>query len=104
MQNIKFISKETEYKYNPKSQQHSFYQICHYKNPLSHKYGTRKILFNEQGTIIKTFEKEYSKDKITNFLETHRNNKYTIYPVSDISTIALPNASNIYAAKSELLR
>lgn len=102
-QRFKFINKRNEFEYCPKKELMSFYQICQFKNPYSGRYDTRKIIFNEHGEIVKTFEKEYSQEKITKFTKSHRENKYCMYPVTSIKLIDLPDPANILEAKSELL-
>lgn len=101
---IVFNSKKTdEFDYNPPKELKSFYQICRFKNPFTNKYATRKIIFNELGEIVKKYEKEYSKQRIEMFAKTQRQNKYCMYPASDINLIDLPSPSFILEAKSELL-
>lgn len=92
-----------EFTYNPPKKLTTFYQICHYKNAFSNKYGVRKIIFNELGTIIKTYDKEYSRGAVESFMKNNRKNKYTMYPTPDLKTIALPGPSFIFEAQSELL-
>lgn len=102
-QRFKFVTKRNDFEYCPKKELLSFYQICQFKNPYSGRYETRKVIFNEHGEIIKSFEKEYSADRIKQFTKNHRENKYCMYPVSDIKLVALPDPGNILEAKSELL-
>jgi hypothetical protein len=102
-QKFKLYKKDDEFKYNPPKQLSTFYQICHYKNDYTNKYGVRKIIFNEFGNIIKTYEKEYNREKIESFMSNNGKNKYTIYPVYDLKNVALPGPSFILEAQSELL-
>jgi hypothetical protein len=99
----KFYKKQDEFKYNPSKEIYSFYQICSFKHPYTNKYGVRKVIFNEFGNIVKTYEKEYHKDKIEAFIKNNKKNKYTMYSVYDIKTVALPGPSYILEAKSDLL-
>ena len=99
----KFYKKQDEFKYTPPKEDFSFYQICSFKHPFTHKHGVRKVIFNEFGNIIKTYEKEYPVDKIQSFIKKNKRNKYTMYSVYDIKTVALPGPSYILEAKSELL-
>jgi hypothetical protein len=95
--------KPEQFKYNPQKKNTSFYQICQFKNPQTGKYQIRKIIFNEHGTILKTYEKEYTKEKIDIFGKNNRRNKYSTYAVSDLKLINLPEPSFILEAQSELL-
>jgi len=100
---FKFINKSNQFTYCPQKELLSFYQICQFKNPYSGRYETRKVIFNQNGEIVKTFEKEYSEDRIKKFTKMHRENKFCMYPVYDIKLVALPDPGNILEAKSELL-
>jgi hypothetical protein len=99
----KFIVKASDMSYQPKQQTCSFYQICQFENPLNKKYATRKTIFDQDGNIIKTFDKEYTAKKIDAFLKATRPNKYCTYPVNNLDMIDLPSPSYIMEAKSELL-
>ena len=102
-QKIKFIKDDDDMIYNPDKRTDTYYQLCHFKNPFTGYYGTRKIVFNEKGTILKMYEKEYSKKKLEDFVKHHRSNKYKIYPVSDIKTVELPNGNDMMETQSALL-
>lgn len=88
--------------YNPENFKNSFYQICQYKGKNSDLYQVRKVIFNEKFEIIKVFEKEYTAKTIEKFMKNNDSNKYKIYPISDLSTLALPNSSDFMAAHSDL--
>jgi len=100
---IKFIKNEDDMVYNPDKCINTFYQFCQFKNQYTGKYWTRKIFFNEQGEILKVSEKEYSKSKIEGYAKNHKENKFKMYPSSDIKHIAFPNGNDMTEAQSELL-
>jgi len=102
-QTFKFYNKVDEYQYCPKKEINSFYQICQFKNPYTDKYCIRKVIFNEHGEILKTFEKEYYKCIVDKFMKKNKQNKFSVYPVSDIKYVDLPDPASILGAKSELL-
>lgn len=101
----KFVSTDPQeqYIYNPNHKLYTFYQICQFKNPIINKYEVRKIIFNQLGEIMKTFEKGYPKKKLEIFMENNSSNKYALYPTTKIENVDLPNPNNILNAKSELL-
>jgi hypothetical protein len=101
--NIKFIKDDDEMIYKPIKRIDTYYQLCQYKNPFTREYGTRKIIFNEQGAILKIYEKEYSKKKVEEFVKHHKINKYKIYPVCDIKTVDLPSGNDMTETISSLL-
>ncbi len=103
MKNIKFVKEEEELTYNPKQSIQSFYQICQFKNPHTKMFQTRKIIFNEKGDIIRTYEKDYAGKILSKFIKTNPVNKFKIYPVNDISYIDYPNTSDMTIANSELI-
>jgi hypothetical protein len=89
--------------YNPDKRIDTYYQLCQFKNPYTGHYGTRKIIFNEKGDILKMYEKEYNKTKLEEFVKHHRQNKFKIYPVSEIQMVSLPNGNDMMETQSELL-
>jgi hypothetical protein len=101
--NTKFSFNSNNMLYCPDKRIDTYYQICQFKNPFTNKYGTRKIFFDEYGNILKTFEKEHSSDNINKFIKYHKENKFKIFPVKDISTIDLPNGNDMIEVQSELL-
>lgn len=104
MTHYKFIKDNpTTFEYNPTSQIFSFYQICQFRDPYTNKYGIRKVIFDQTGDIVKTFEKGYSKSHVNSFISHNKPNKYALYPVNNLKMINLPNSENILSAKSELL-
>ncbi len=100
---IKFIKENDEMLYNPEKRKDTFYQFCQFKNQYSGSYGSRKIIFNENGIILKTYEREYSAQKIEQFIKHHKFNKYKMYPVNDIKYVELPNGNDMTESISELL-
>jgi len=100
---IKFVKNDDDMVYNPDKSISTFYQFCQFKNPYTGKYWSRKIFFNEHGTILKLSEREYSKNKIEEYAKNHKENKFKMYPSSDIKFIALPNGNDMTEAQSELL-
>lgn len=101
---VKFVSHdEDEYVYLPKPMTMTYYQFCMFKNPYTKKYPTRKIVFNENGKILKVFEKEYSKDQIEIYIKHHRPNKYKMFPTGHLETIELPNSSDMSICQSQLI-
>jgi hypothetical protein len=89
--------------YNPDKRTDTYYQLCQFKNPYTGNYGTRKIIFNEKGDVLKIYEKEYSKKRVEEFVKSHRHNKFKVYPVSDIKTVSMPNGNDMMETQSELL-
>ena len=100
---IKFVSNDDEMVYNPEKSIHTFYQFCQFKNPFTGYYCTRKIFFDERGVVLKTCEKEYSKKKIEEYAKTHKQNKFKMYPTSDIKYVDFPNGNDMTETQSELL-
>lgn len=100
--NIKFVKPTDDMIYKPEKRIESFYQICQFKNNTD-KYSTRKIIFNEQGNILKAFEREYSGKKLEEFIKQNKTNKYKIYPTNDISFIDMPSGEEMICVCSELL-
>jgi hypothetical protein len=100
---IKFVSNGDEMAYNPEKHLSTFYQFCQFKNPFTGKYWSRKIIFDERGTVIKTYEKEYNKKKIEEYAKTHRQNKFKMYPTSDIKYVDFPNGNDMTEVESDLL-
>ncbi len=103
--NNKYVFKTSaeDLEYQPKKEVRTFYQVCQMKNPKTGKYTIRKVIFDEAGNIMKVFEKEYSFDRTQKFMQNNRENKYKMFPVYDISLIALPGASCVLEERSELL-
>ncbi len=100
---IKFKKNTNDMVYNPDHRIDTYYQICQFKNEFTGHFGVRKIVFNEQGTILKMFENEYSGKKIENFMKHHRQTKFKLYPTNDISHVELPNGNDMTEVQSELL-
>lgn len=100
---INFVVDKNELEYNPDKQRSTYYQFCRFKNSLTGMYQSRKIIFDEIGTILKTYEKEYSQKQIEKFANMHRDNKYKMYSVSEIKYVALPNGHDMAEVQSELL-
>jgi hypothetical protein len=84
-------------------EKNTFYQLCQFKDPITKKYKTRKIIFDENFNILKMFEREYSYDELNIFIKHHRQNKFKMYPSTDINCIELPEITDIMSSKSELL-
>lgn len=101
--NIKFVKDDDSMEYNPTKELNSFYQFCQFKNPKTNKFETRKIIFNERGKIIKTFDKEYSGEEIEKYIANHNFNKYKMYSTNKIQYVAKPNESDFLATMSSLL-
>lgn len=101
--NIKFKKADEEMTYKPEQKIDTFYQICQFKNQFTKKHGTRKVVFDEQGNILKTFEREYSYQKLEEFMRRNRSTKYKIYPTHDISIVDLPGGEEMICVHSELL-
>ena len=100
----KFVTEGPEiFEFNPDKHLYSFYQVCQFRNNYSKKYEVRKVVFDQNGEIIKTFEKGYPKSKLSNFLKIQTPQKYALYPVANLSLIDLPNPNNLFGASSELL-
>ena len=68
----------------------TFYQIAQFKNPYSHLYSVRKIVINDAGEIVHTFDKEYPREKIEEYIRTHQTIKYCMYPVYDLGLVGPP--------------
>lgn len=103
MKNIKFVKNTNEMIYTPEPIQDSFYQFCQFKNPHTNLFGSRKIIFNENGEILKKFEKEYNLKTINKFIQITKPNKYKIYPVYHISSVDYPNTSDMLQVYSSLI-
>jgi hypothetical protein len=103
MEHIKFIKETEQLKYQPDKQVDTFYQICKFKNPKTQLFQVRKILFNEKGKIIKSFEKDYEPKIIKKFLKDAKVNKYRLYPSYFISQVAKPNKSDLCQVQSLLI-
>lgn len=89
--------------YTPDAKLYTFYQICQFKNPFTGKYDTRKIIFNEQCEIKKTYERQYKSHELEKFLKNCPQNKYKMYPVKEITCVSLPNSSNMLEVHSSLI-
>jgi hypothetical protein len=100
---IKFVKNGDEMLYNPEKRKDTFYQFCQFKNQYSGAFGSRKIIFDEHGTILKIYEREYTAEKIEEFTKHHKINKYKMYPVNDVKYIDLPNGNDMTESRSELL-
>lgn len=100
---IKFKKADEEMIYKPEQKIDTFYQICQFKNDFTKKFATRKIVFDEQGTVLKTFERDYSQQKVEDFMKKNRTTKYKLYPTYDISVIDLPDGEDMICVNSELL-
>lgn len=100
---ICFKKQEDDMVYAPEHRIDTYYQICQFKNQFTKKYETRKIIFNEHGDILKTFEKEYSFQKLDAFMKNHKSNKYKVVPTNDIQVVDLPTTSDMICVRSELL-
>lgn len=73
MSSIKFIKPtNNEMTYNPSPSIDTYYQICQYKNKPSNLYETRKIIFDEKGKILKTYERSYNKTLIKSLLKMQK--------------------------------
>lgn len=103
MNNIEFVSNsKSNLTYNPIQRIETFYQICQFRNPKTKLYDSRKIIFNQDGEIIKTFERKYYRDELERFIKSNKHNKYKIYPVYNISYIEYPNSNDIINVMSNL--
>lgn len=105
--NIKFNfnrNRDPELIYKPQQVVFSVYQICQFPNPISKKYGVRRLKINEYYEIIDVKEKEYSKKKIDKFIAITPENKYTMLPTHSIKMVAFPNPDVIIGANSSLLK
>lgn len=89
--------------YKPDRAIYSYYQICTIKNSNTGKYAVRKAIFNEMNEIIKIYEREYSKDVLSKFMKTLKQNKFKTYPTNDLDQIAPPNYDDLYQCSSSLL-
>lgn len=106
LKHIKFQSSKkpaSELCYNPESKLYTFYQICQFKNPFTGKYDTRKIVFNEQGEIKKTYERQYKASEVEKFMKHKIQNKYRMYPVKEISCVGYPNIADMLEVCSSLI-
>jgi len=101
--NIKFKKNNGDMIYNPDHRIDTYYQICQFKNKFTGHFGVRKIVFNEHGEILKIFENEHSGKKIEQFMKSHRQTKFKLFPVNDISYVDLPNGNDMTEVQSELL-
>jgi len=59
----KFVKQSADMLYNPPREQHSYYQICSFKNDNG-LYEIRKYILNEHGEIVNSYDKEYNKKKL----------------------------------------
>lgn len=103
MNKIKFVKNDNDMVYNPEKRKDTFYQFCQFKNPYTGEYGSRKVVFNELGSILKVYEKEYPAEKIETFIKKHNFNKYKMFPVNNIQYVEMPNANDMTELQSELL-
>lgn len=101
--NIKFVKQDDELTYKPLKFTDTYYQFCQFKHPYSELYGSRKVIFNEQGKILKVFEKEYKSGEIKKFIKCHPINKYKMFPIYDIKLAELPNSCDLLGACSKLI-
>lgn len=101
--NIKFKKPTDDMVYKPAKRIDTFYQICQFPDEFDKKYSTRKIIFNENGDILKIFERNYSGKKLEQFMKQNKTTKYKLYPTHDITIIDLPGAEEMICASSELL-
>lgn len=89
--------------YKPSQIKNSYYQICQFKNPSTNLYETRKVIFNENYEIIKSYERSYEKDYLEKFMKTNKETKYKIYPVSYIKYVSYPNSAELHISHSSLV-
>ena len=89
--------------YNPDKFIDTYYQICKFKNQYTGKYGTRKIIFNEIGDILKISEREYPKKKLEKFIDNNNQNKYKVYSTYNLTEIQYPSTNDIIQVQSNLL-
>jgi hypothetical protein len=92
-----------ELAFNPNNKHYTFYQICQFKHPFTGKYDTRKIIFDSTGDIKKVYERQYKSTEVEKFLKSNSQNKYSMYPVKEISTIGYPNIAEMMAVCSDLI-
>src|SRR3989339_1404526 len=99
MDNINFVDLQTYTKkkllYEPDKRLDTYYQICQFKNPYTKKHMVRKIVFNENGNIIKNYEREYDSSSLKKFIKTQKTNKYKLYSKKDINYICNTTESDI---------
>jgi hypothetical protein len=98
----RYVMKQKTSSYCPPKIEYSFYQICSY--PDNGFFHVRKIIYNEKFEPIDTYEKPYPKKKIEKFLEKTPDNKFQMYPTPTLKMVSLPNANQIIAANSNLLK
>lgn len=106
LKNIKFGTKPVpinQLEYVPSIKLYTYYQICQYKNPITEKYDTRKVIFNECGEIKKIYERQYNRSEIKNFLKSNLNNKYIMYPAREISSVGKPSCGELMQVCSSLV-
>jgi hypothetical protein len=98
---FRLIKQEEDFIYKPDERQFSFYQICFF--PVSKKRKVRKIIYNENGDIMRNTEALLKKDKLDKFLKKCPKYKYTIYPTYDLDVVGFPSSLEILTAKSQIL-
>lgn len=106
LKNIKFGTPPVpinQLEYSPSVKLYTYYQICQYKTPFNEKYDTRKVVFNECGEIKKTYERQYKGSEIKQFLKSNLNNKYSMYPVREISSVGFPSSGELMQVCSSLV-
>ena len=89
--------------YCPQKATNTYYQICQYADKNTGKYSTRKILFDENGVIIKKYEKEYDKTKVNKFMALTSANKYKVIATNDIALVGLPQPEELFGSTSQLI-
>lgn len=99
----KFKIKENheELLYTPKKFVDTYYQICQFKNNKN-KYETRKIYFNEAFDIVNVVENEHDKNILDKFISNANQNKFKIYPTTNIKFIDYPPSTD-FIYKTSLL-
>lgn len=94
---------DDEYTYKPEKNTFSLYQICMYPNSLSKKHGVRKLIYDENGTLLKYTENEIKKSVLELFTSKSKSHKYSLYPAFNVSNIEFPSENDILVAKSQIL-
>jgi hypothetical protein len=94
-------TQEEDFIYKPNERQFSFYQICSFS--VNNRHKVRKIIYNENGDILRHRETMLKKEILAKFLKKCPEHKYTLYCTYDFQTVDFPDPGEIAIIKSHIL-
>jgi len=101
-------AQEEKFVYRPEKKLVSFYQFCRMHNPKRSTstqkiHEMRKIVYDEEHTIVKSTEALISAPKLKKFIKSTPAHKFTLYETFDIKLIDTPSDLEVYTACSAIL-